>query len=131
MLWMTLAIKKYAVFSGRSRRKEFWMFFLFYLIVLLTALILDNILGTTIDIMETNTDFGLIYLISFISLLIPLVSVSVRRLHDINKSGWFFLVIFIPLIGLIWFIIMAITEGDKGENQYGPDPKANENVFKI
>jgi uncharacterized membrane protein YhaH (DUF805 family) len=128
---MTLAIKKYAVFSGRSRRKEFWMFFLFYLIVLLTALILDNILGTTIDIMETNTDFGLIYLISFISLLIPLVSVSVRRLHDINKSGWFFLVIFIPLIGLIWFIIMAITEGDKGENQYGPDPKANENVFKI
>lgn len=123
MDWFTLALKKYAVFTGRSRRKEFWMFFLFYIIVMIAALTLDNILGITFELSGESMGYGPLYLIVILALFIPTLAVGVRRLHDIDKSGWFFLVNFIPLIGIIWYLVMMITEGTKGDNQYGPDPK--------
>ena len=78
---------------------------------------------------EENSGFGPIYLFSSLVLFIPTLAVSVRRLHDIDKSGWFVFVIIIPLIGANWFLVMMITEGTKGTNQYGPDPKSDESVL--
>lgn len=126
MDWFTLALKKFAVFNGRSRRREYWMFFLFCVIVIFFATILDNAFGITFNVAEENSGFGPIYLFSSLVLFIPTLAVSVRRLHDIDKSGWFVFVIIIPLIGAIWFLVMMITEGTKGTNQYGPDPKSDE-----
>ena len=129
MDWFTLALKKFAVFNGRSRRREYWMFFLFCGIVIFFATILDNAFGITFEVAEENSGFGPIYLFSSLVLFIPTLAVSVRRLHDIDKSGWFVFVIIIPLIGAIWFLVMMITEGTKGTNQYGPDPKSDESVL--
>lgn len=129
MDWFTLALKKFAVFNGRSRRREYWMFFLFCGIVIFFATILDNAFGITFNVAEENSGFGPIYLFSSLVLFIPTLAVSVRRLHDIDKSGWFVFVIIIPLIGAIWFLVMMITEGTKGTNQYGPDPKSDESVL--
>lgn len=129
MDWFTLALKKFAVFNGRSRRREYWMFFLFCVIVIFFATILDNAFGITFNVAEENSGFGPIYLFSSLVLFIPTLAVSVRRLHDIDKSGWFVFVIIIPLIGAIWFLVMMITEGTKGTNQYGPDPKNDESVL--
>jgi uncharacterized membrane protein YhaH (DUF805 family) len=129
MDWFTLALKKFAVFNGRSRRREYWMFFLFCVIVIFFATILDNAFGITFNVAEENSGFGPIYLFSSLVLFIPTLAVSVRRLHDIDKSGLFVFVIIIPLIGAIWFLVMMITEGTKGTNQYGPDPKSDESVL--
>ena len=129
MDWFTLALKKFAVFNGRSRRREYWMFFLFCGIVIFFATILDNAYGITFKVAEENSGFGPIYLFSSLVLFIPTLAVSVRRLHDIDKSGLFVFVIIIPLIGAIWFLVMMITEGTKGTNQYGPDPKSDESVL--
>lgn len=129
MDWFTLALKKFAVFNGRSRRREYWMFFLFCGIVIFFATILDNAFGITFNVAEENSGFGPIYLFSSLVLFIPTLAVSVRRLHDIDKSGWFVFVIIIPMIGAIWFLVMMITEGTKGTNQYGPDPKNDESVL--
>ena len=129
MDWFTLALKKFAVFNGRSRRREYWMFFLFCGIVIFFATILDNAFGITFEVAEENSGFGPIYLFSSLVLFIPTLAVSVRRLHDIDKSGWFVFVIIIPMIGAIWFLVMMITEGTKGTNQYGPDPKSDESVL--
>ena len=129
MDWFTLALKKYAVFNGRSRRREYWMFFLFCVIVYFFAMILDNAFGIAFNVAEESTGVGPIYLAASLALFIPSLAVSVRRLHDIDKSGWFYLVLIIPLIGAIWFLVMMITEGTKGTNQYGPDPKKDDSVL--
>ncbi|NLI72319.1 MAG: DUF805 domain-containing protein [Bacteroidales bacterium] len=127
MSWLTLALKKYAQFHGRSRRREFWMFALFCIIVYTVAMILDNALGITYELLGQDVSYGPIYSIVGLALLVPSLAVGVRRLHDIDKSGWYILVNLIPIIGNIWFIVMMITEGTKGDNQYGPDPKAEYN----
>lgn len=127
MSWLTLALKKYAQFHGRSRRREFWMFALFCIIVYTVAMILDNALGITYELLGQDVGYGPIYSIVGLALLVPSLAVGVRRLHDIDKSGWYILVNLIPIIGNIWFIVMMITEGTKGDNQYGPDPKAEYN----
>ncbi|EDP59550.1 DUF805 domain-containing protein [Vibrio sp. AND4] len=112
MDWYLTVLKKYALFSGRARRKEYWMFFLFNLIFSLVLGAIDGLLGTVF----IGTIYGL-------AVLIPGIAVSVRRLHDIGRTGWWVLISFIPLIGLIVLIIFAATEGDKGTNEYGSDPK--------
>jgi uncharacterized membrane protein YhaH (DUF805 family) len=115
MKYYLKVIKEYAVFKGRARRTEFWMFILFYIIFGIVATILDKILGTP---------FGLIKTLYSFALLIPSLAVSIRRLHDIGKSGWYILVNLIPLAGFIWFLVLVCTNGNSGENKYGPDPKA-------
>jgi len=112
-------LKKYAVFSGRARRKEYWMFVLFNLIFSLVAMILDNVLGTAFE----NTGYGLIYSLYGLAVFLPSLAVSVRRLHDIGKNTWFFLIILIPIIGAIWFLVLMCFDGEQGENVYGPNPK--------
>lgn len=101
-----LALQKYAVFEGRSRRSEYWYFVLFstlFSIPLINLPLLSSI-------------FSLI-------MILPNLAVTVRRLHDTGRSGWMILIILIPLIGVIWLFILLVTEGDTGRNQYGPDPK--------
>lgn len=114
-----MAFKKYAEFSGRSRRKEFWMFALFNIIALILAATIDNLIGTTFG----SIPYGFVYVIYSLITFIANLSLTVRRLHDVDKSGWFLLIYFIPLIGIIWLLVLFCTEGTKGKNKYGLDPK--------
>ncbi|UIR55702.1 DUF805 domain-containing protein [Sphingobacterium sp. SRCM116780] len=114
----------YANFDGRARRKEYWMFFLSYMIVYLAIIIVAAILSSI-----SSTLGGLVYgILSLASLaiLVPSLAVAVRRLHDTNKSGWFLLLTLIPLAGF-YVIYLLVIEGDRGPNEYGEDPKGGEN----
>ncbi len=119
MNWYIAVLKKYAVFSGRARRQEYWMFFLFNFIFTGIAMILDNVLGIAIE----SLYYGPIYILYGLAVLLPSLAVAVRRLHDTGKSGWFILVSLIPLIGSIWFIVLMVRDSEPGENQYGANPK--------
>ena len=119
MSWFLEVLKKYTVFSGRARRKEYWMFFLFYVIFAIAAIVLDNIFGATIS----GVGYGFIYLLYILAIFLPALAVSVRRLHDVGKSGWFLFISLIPIIGGIWLLVLACTEGTSGENPYGVNPK--------
>ena len=119
MNWYIQVLKKYAVFSGRARRKEYWMFALFNLIFIIVAAILDNILGTAIE----GVGYGLFYFLYVLAILIPGLAVAVRRLHDTGKSGWMILIVLIPFVGWIWLLVLMILDSNPGENKYGPSPK--------
>ena len=99
-------LSNYATFSGRARRSEYWGFFLFHLIISIAV----ASFGGLMDMTFLSTIYSL-------AVLIPAIAVGVRRMHDVGKSGWFLL---IPIYNLI----LACTEGTKGENEYGADPKA-------
>lgn len=120
MKWYLKVLKQYADFNGRATRREYWMFTLFNLIFVIVAAILDNILGLTIG----EIPYGIIYLLYSFVLFIPALSVAVRRLHDVNKSGWMILIALIPIVGSIWLLVLLVTESDPGENQYGQNPLA-------
>ena len=119
MEWYLKVLRQYADSSGRARRKEFWMFQLFNTLFSVIAMILDNVLGITFD----ELGYGPIYALYALAMFIPGLVVTVRRLHDVGKSGWFMLIAFIPLIGIIWLLIVMATEGNSGENKYGLNPK--------
>ena len=121
MQWYTEVLKKYAVFSGRARRKEFWMFALINIGISIVLSILDAIIGT-----RTDSGFGILSGIYSLAVLLPSLAVGVRRLHDTGRSGWWILIGLIPLIGAIVLIVFYAQEGKPGDNQYGPDPKAGE-----
>ncbi len=119
MNWYLAVLKNYAGFSGRARRKEYWMFTLFNMIFVIVAMILDNVLGIAIE----GMGYGPIYGLYFLAIIIPGLAVTVRRLHDVGKSGWMYLIIFIPIIGVIWLLVLLATDSNLGENQYGANPK--------
>ena len=123
MNWYLKVLKNYAVFSGRARRKEYWMFALFQLIFALAAMAVDNIIGTTFKIGEQGIPYGYVYMIYTLALFIPALAVAVRRLHDVGKSGWFLLICLIPIIGVIWLLVLLVTDSKPGDNEYGPNPK--------
>lgn len=122
--YKTAMFDNYANFSGRARRSEYWYFrlataLLFFVFIFLGG-ILTAILGTTAGL---SIAVGLFCLYAIAS-IIPSLAVTVRRMHDIGKSGWTVLVSLIPLAGPIWILVLLITEGEHGENYYGPDPKS-------
>jgi len=119
MNWWLTAMKKYAVFNGRARRKEYWMFTLFNVIFSIVAIVLDNILGTASE----DLGYGLIYGLFGLAIIIPTLAITVRRLHDIGKSGWWILISLIPIIGGIWLFVLTVTDSQPGDNQYGANPK--------
>jgi uncharacterized membrane protein YhaH (DUF805 family) len=119
MNYFLAVLKKYAVFSGRARRSEYWYFALFNVIYLIVALILHYRLRSNIEPLHLDV----IYFVYILALLIPNLALTVRRLHDVGKSGWMLLIGFIPLVGAIWLFGIAITKGIKGDNNYGTDPK--------
>ena len=125
MEWFLKVMRQYADFNGRARRKEYWMFTLFNMIFAIVAMILDNVLGIAI----AGIGYGPLYIFYALAMLIPGIAVAIRRLHDINKSGWMLLVALIPLAGAIWLLVLMCTEGDQTENQYGPNPKSEEGLL--
>ena len=122
MKWFLKALRQYADFSGRARRKEYWMYSLFNFIFATIASILDNATGMAIE----GIGYGPIYIIFMLALLIPGIAVSVRRLHDVGKSGWMLFVGLIPIIGIIWLLVLALKDSQPGSNQYGENPKSIE-----
>ncbi|HIB77736.1 MAG TPA: DUF805 domain-containing protein [Flavobacteriales bacterium] len=118
MNWYLAVLKNYAGFSGRARRKEYWMFNLFHFIFVYAAAFLDNILG-----IANEGGIGPIYGFYLLAMIIPALAVMVRRLHDVGKSGWMYLIILIPIVGFIWLMVLLLTDSDSGENQYGQNPK--------
>ena len=119
MSWYLEALKKYAVFSGRSRRAEYCCFVLFNLIVLIVLELIDALLGTYSFVQG----LGLLSGIYSLAVIIPSLAVTVRRLHDIDRTGWWILINLIPLIGTIVLLVFALMPGTPGSNRYGPDPK--------
>ena len=112
----------YANFNGRARRKEYWMFTLFFL---LFALLVGFVIGILSAVGETVAMIAIILaVVWYLAHLVPSLAVTVRRLHDTGKSGWFYLLAIIPYIGGLIIFIFTVIEGDKGDNKYGPDPKA-------
>jgi|EndMetStandDraft_4_1072995.scaffolds.fasta_scaffold205535_2 uncharacterized membrane protein YhaH (DUF805 family) len=113
MEWMLLPLKRYADFSGRSRRKEYWMYVLGLWIAIIVSSIIDGVLGLTGMI---GGVYGPLTAIVYLGTLVPTIAVAVRRAHDSDKSGWFIL---IPIYNLI----LMFLDGTKGPNRFGPDPK--------
>ena len=122
MNWYLHVLKNYAVFRGRARRTEYWMYVLINMIFACVAVMLDNLLGIAIK----NVGYGPIYIVYVLAIIIPSLSVGVRRLHDIGKSGSMMFLSFIPVIGAIWLWVLFMTDSKPGENEYGPNPKENQ-----
>lgn len=149
MKWYLSALKKYAVFSGRARRKEYWTFVLFNMIFAIVARIIDTVLRNCIFVevyyrsvaLETDLSqvqrmvdgfFGFfyrhlyggpIYIIYVLAILLPGLSVAVRRLHDVGKGWWYLFISLIPIAGPIWLLVLMCSDGTPGENQFGLNPK--------
>ncbi|MBT3425954.1 MAG: DUF805 domain-containing protein [Gammaproteobacteria bacterium] len=121
MNWYIEVLKKYAVFSGRARRKEYWFFVLFNVIISLVLTVIDAAMGTYDETVGTGILSG-VYLLA---IFIPSLAVAVRRLHDTGRSGWWNLIILIPLIGIIVLIVFLCLDGNAEENEYGASPKAS------
>ena len=119
-------LNHYADFTGRARRKEYWMFVLVNFLVMMVVGIISGLLSTAFS---SEVPFVLFYGAYSLAILVPTLGVTVRRLHDIGKSGWMYFVGLIPLIGGIWLLVLLVTEGNHGPNQYGEDPKNAEKVF--
>lgn len=119
MNWWITCMKKYADFSGRARRTEYWMFVLFNTIFAIVAAVLDNVLGLASE----DTFGGIMYGLFSLAIILPTWAVTVRRLHDVGKSGWSILISLIPLIGGIWFFVLTVTDSQPSENEYGANPK--------
>lgn len=136
MDWMLMPLRRYADFSGRSRRKEYWMFalmnFLFFMMIGIGFSIYTSYTVSAALRHESPSMFGFMgVFISFamiyvLIMLVPSIAVQVRRFHDQDKSGWFVLLNFVPYIGGIVVLVFMCLEGTRGENRYGPDPKAED-----
>ena len=114
MNYFIYCLKNYFNFSGRATRSEFWYFMLFVL--------LFGIVITLIEVIMATQDSGILSLIYDLALLIPTLAVSTRRLHDTNRSGWWNLIILVPIIGII-ILIVFYSQDSKEDNQYGINPK--------
>ena len=112
MNYFIKALKQYADFNGRARRKEYWMFYLFYIIFYLVLSFVDGILGTFV-----------LSLLFSLGLFIPSIAIATRRLHDTGRSGWWQLIAIVPIIGVIVLIVFFVQESH-ADNSYGPNPKA-------
>jgi len=113
MNWYLEVLKNYAVFTGRARRTEYWMFALVNFIIAMAIGIVEGVLGGP----------GVIGMLYFLAVLIPAIAVSVRRLHDTGRSGLWLLISFVPLIGAIVLLVFMVQDSDPGQNQYGMNPK--------
>jgi uncharacterized membrane protein YhaH (DUF805 family) len=120
MNWFLMVLKKYAVFSGRAQRAEYWYFFLFYMIIYIGLSIVEGVTG----LYFAEPNIGLLSGIFALGTFIPSLSVGVRRLHDTGRSGWWLLIGLIPIIGVIVLIVFAVQDSMPGENSYGPNPKS-------
>jgi uncharacterized membrane protein YhaH (DUF805 family) len=119
MHWYVDVLKKYAIFDGRARRQEYWMFFLFNVIVSIVLAGVDNVSGLT----KAAGGVSPLQTLYALAVLVPAIAVAVRRLHDTGRAGLWLLIVFIPCIGGLVLLVFMIMEGDRGSNAFGPDPK--------
>ncbi len=112
MNWYLQALRNYANFDGRARRSEYWYFTLFNIIFLFAAMAIDFVIG-----------FPVLYFLYAIVSLLPGIAVSIRRLHDTSRSGWWILIALVPLIGGIVLLVYLVEDSKPGSNEYGPNPK--------
>lgn len=128
-------IRKYADFSGRARRKEFWLFALLMFLIEVVFMALLSAVGgqdllmgypasATVPMSGTVMAVVLLHFAVMLALLVPSLAVTFRRLHDTNRKGWWILISFIPLIGALVLFIFYLLDGTPGPNRFGPDPKA-------
>ncbi|MFC4517577.1 DUF805 domain-containing protein [Streptomyces ehimensis] len=113
MRWFVEVLKKYAVFKGRARRREYWMFTLISCIIAIVLMAADEIFGTGEIIQNVYT----------VALLLPCITVMVRRLHDTDRSGWWALFSLVPLVGFITVMVFMCLDSTPGDNEHGPNPK--------
>jgi len=113
----------YANFNGRARRKEYWMFTLFHFLIIIALFILASVFE--------SQWIAIIVVIYYLATIIPRIAVTIRRMHDVDKSGsgWWILIAFIPLVGIIWLIVLLATDGTRNDNEYGASPKYGSNEF--
>ena len=120
MSWYLKVLKKYATFSGRARRREYWLFFLVSILITFVLAIIDVGTGQ----FDEEVGYGLLSTVYSVAVLLPGIAVSVRRLHDIGRTGWWLLVAFVPLLGALILLVFMLSDGQAGDNPYGPSPKA-------
>ena len=123
MNWYLEVLKKYAVFEGRARRKEYWFFILFNVLISMALGFVDMVDEV---IFNPETGLGLFSGIYALGVMIPGMAVSVRRLHDTGRSGWWLLINFVPVIGAIVFLYFMVLDSNPETNEYGPSPKGIE-----
>jgi uncharacterized membrane protein YhaH (DUF805 family) len=122
MRWYLEVVKQYAVFGGRARRREFWMFSLVDTIISIVIEVADWLLGTDDLLLDT----GALSWVYGLAIVVPTVAVTARRLHDIDRTAWWLLLVFLPVVGWIVLLVFCVTAGTRGPNRFGPDPKAVE-----
>ena len=117
MNWYLSVLKKYVEFGGRASRTEFWMFALFNFIISIVLGVVDSVIGT-----KTPHGVGILGAIYGLAVLLPYLGVAARRLHDTGRSGWWLLLLFIPIIGWVVLLVFYVLESQPGDNEYGPSP---------
>ena len=136
MEWMLMPLRRYADFAGRSRRKEYWMYALGLFIVYAVIFGLFFAVGGLANWEQGNgmgglaLVFGILIVILALGLIVPNLAVAIRRLHDQDRSGWWFLISLVPYIGGIIFLVFMCLPGTNGSNRFGRDPKA-ENLADV
>jgi uncharacterized membrane protein YhaH (DUF805 family) len=122
MNWYFEALRKYATFRGRARRKEYWMFALVNFVIVVVLMILGAMLGAASP--KAAITINVVLAAYVLLILVPSIAVMVRRLHDINRSGWWFWIQLVPLAGPIILFVFTVMDGTPGQNAFGPSPKA-------
>lgn len=118
MDWYVKVLQQYADFSGRARRREYWMFYLVSTVISFMLLVIDfGLLGAA------DSGFPFLSFLYGLLMIIPTFSVGVRRLHDTNRSGWWFLITLLPILGGFIFLIFLVQDGTPRANRWGPSPK--------
>jgi uncharacterized membrane protein YhaH (DUF805 family) len=119
MNWYMEALRKYATFTGRARRKEFWFFQLFVLLIAFALAVVDRLFG----VFDAESGLGMLSGLFSLAMFVPNLAVSVRRLHDTDRSGWWLLLCFLPIIGIIVLLVFFCLDGTRGTNRFGENPK--------
>jgi len=117
--WYLMALRKYAQFSGRSRRSEYWYFVLFVVLIEIVLMGIERMLGFG----SGAGGYGTLSSLFALAMFIPHLAVGARRLHDTGRSGWWLLIGLVPLIGAIVLIVFFVQDGQPGSNAWGPNPK--------
>jgi uncharacterized membrane protein YhaH (DUF805 family) len=120
MNWYLEALRKYAVFDGRARRMEYWMFVLFNCLIVVVLSVVDTVVG----IFSLGNSIGALTGLYWLVVLVPSIAVTVRRLHDTDRSGWWALLALLPLLGTIVLFVFCVLDGTPGPNRFGENPKA-------
>ena len=116
------SLAKYVTFAGRAPRSEYWYFYLFFLISVIVGVVLDNVLGLAVLDENGEYAYGPIAVIAVLGLFLPQLSVSVRRLHDLDRSGWWWWLGLVPIVGALVLLVWFCSRGTEGNNRYGPNP---------